>query len=103
MAAAREGKPLRNGIPHHGMLVLVGSQYLILFGIWIAEVVVTISMNMESGALAFGITRVVTNFLLVGAIWLFCRIERGYSTRIDVNLSFSEDDKSVGKSPLMAH
>ncbi|MFA6569188.1 MAG: MFS transporter [Victivallales bacterium] len=98
MSAAREGKPLRNGIPHHGMLVLVGSQYLILFGIWIAEVVVTISMNMESATLAFGITRVVTNFLLVGVIWLFCRIERGYSTRIDVNLSVLEDDRALVKS-----
>ena len=92
IAAARTGKPLRNGIPHHGVLMLVGSQYLLLFGIWIAEIVVSISMNMETGALAFGITRVVTNFLLVGAVWLFCRIERGYSTRIDTFLSISADD-----------
>jgi hypothetical protein len=102
MAAAREGKPLRNGIPHHGMLLLVGIKYLILFAIWIAEVVVTISMDMQTGALAFGITRVVTNFLLIGAIWLFCRIERGYSTRIDVSLSVSEDDELGKTSPSMA-
>ena len=82
MLAAREGRPLHNGIPHHGMLVLVGSQYLILFGIWLGEVVVAISMDMEAGAVAFGITRVLTNFLLIGAIWLLCRIERGYSTQI---------------------
>ncbi|HCE44031.1 MAG TPA: hypothetical protein DET40_10825 [Lentisphaeria bacterium] len=102
IAAAREGRPLRNGIPHHGVLLLVGSQYFLLFGIWIAEVVVSISMNMETGALAFGITRVATNFLLVGAIWLICRIERGYSTQIDVNLSVSEDAESGEKSPATA-
>lgn len=83
IAAARDGKLLRNGIPHHGVMLLVGSQYLVLFGIWIAEVVVSISMQMESGALAFGITRVVTNVLLIGAIWLLCRIERGFSVRVD--------------------
>ncbi|MEI8078944.1 MAG: MFS transporter, partial [bacterium] len=92
MAAARAGQPLRNGIPHHGVLLLVGSQYLILFGIWIAEVVAAISLKLETGALAFGITRVVTNFLLVGAIWLLCRIERGYSTQLDRYLSLSDDD-----------
>jgi hypothetical protein len=79
------------------MLVLVGIQYFILLGIWIAEVTVTISMNMEEGTLAFGIARIVTNFLLVGALWLLCRIERGYSTHIDVNLSVSEDDVESGE------
>jgi MFS family permease len=92
IAAAQEGRPLRNGIPHHGVLLLVGSQYLILFAIWIAETVVSVSMNMETGAIAFGITRIVTNFLLIGAIWLFCRIERGYSNQIDTFLSMSADD-----------
>jgi hypothetical protein len=92
IAAARAGNPLHNGIPHHGVLLLVGSQYLILFGIWIAEIVVSVSMNMEIGAIAFGIARVVTNFLLIGAIWLICRIERGYSTQIDTFLSVSADD-----------
>jgi len=95
IAAAQAGKHLRNGIPHHGVLLLVGSQYLILFGIWIAEIVVSISMNMETGTLAFGIVRVITNFLLVGVIWLFCRIERGYSTKIDTFLSLSENDKKT--------
>ncbi|OGV40706.1 MAG: hypothetical protein A2X48_22580 [Lentisphaerae bacterium GWF2_49_21] len=102
IAAAHEGKSLRNGIPHHGVLLLVGSKYLLLFGIWIVEVVVSVSMDMETGALAFGITRVVTNFLLLGAIWLLCRIERGYSTRIDINLSVSEDDEFNEKSPVTA-
>ncbi|MFA6102275.1 MAG: MFS transporter [Victivallaceae bacterium] len=95
IAAARTGKPLRNGIPHHGVLMLVGSQYLLLLGIWIAEVVVSISMNMETGAIAFGITRVITNFMLIGAIWLLCRIERGYSTRINTFLSISADNMEM--------
>jgi hypothetical protein len=98
IAAARAGSPLRNGIPHHGVLLLVGIQYFILLAMWAVQVVVSISMNMETGALAFGITQVVTNFLLVGAIWLFCRIERGYSVKIDTFLSISADDMEAGQA-----
>jgi MFS family permease len=92
--AARNGRPLRNGIPHHGMLLLVASKYFILFGIWIAEVVVTVNMNMQGGALAFGIARIVTNFLLIGAIWLICRIERGFSTAIDEKPYLSSESRT---------
>ncbi|MCX6984317.1 MAG: hypothetical protein NT118_06125, partial [Lentisphaerae bacterium] len=34
IAAARAGSPLRNGIPHHGVLLLVGIQYFILLAMW---------------------------------------------------------------------
>ncbi|MEI6423642.1 MAG: MFS transporter, partial [Lentisphaerota bacterium] len=33
VAAAKEGSPLRNGIPHHGMLILLGSKFLLAVGI----------------------------------------------------------------------
>ena len=96
MDAAKDGRPLRNGIPHHGMLLLVGSQYLLLFGIWIAEVVVTVNMNMQGSALAFGIARVITNFLLIGSIWLICRIERGFSVNIDEEFIVTEAGQLEG-------
>jgi len=94
MSAAKAGLPLANGIPHHGMLMLVTSKYFLLFGIWIAEVVVTLGMDMQGGTLAFGIARVITNLLLIGALWLICRIERGYSCQIDVKLASPENDEA---------
>lgn len=92
MAAAAQGAPLRYGIPHHGMLLLLGIQYLLMVGIWIAEVVLTVSLRLESGALAFGLAKIVANAMLVSGIWLICRIERGYSTTIDSYLVDKQDE-----------
>lgn len=35
MAAANEGASLRNGIPHHGMLIILGIKTLLSFGVWV--------------------------------------------------------------------
>ena len=101
-AAAKDGSPLRNGIPHHGMLIILGSKFLLAVGVWVCQVLVTVTLNMESGAIVFGIANGITNFLLIGTLYLMCRIERGYSTSIDVKLSVSEDDKVTEESPETA-
>jgi len=38
---------------------------------------------METGAVVFGLGNVLTNFLLIGCVWLMCRVERGYSVTLD--------------------
>ena len=83
MTAAKADSPLRNGIPHHGMLIILGSKFLLAVGIWICQVLVTIYLNMESGAIVFGIANGITNFLLTGTLYLMCRIERGFSVTVD--------------------
>ena len=83
VAAAKEGSPLRNGIPHHGMLILLGSKFLLAVGIWVCQVLVTVSLNMEGGSIVFGIANGLTNFLLIGTLYLMCRIERGFSVTVD--------------------
>ncbi len=83
MAAAQAGLPLRNGIPHHGMMIVLGSKFLFAGGIWVCQVMVTVSLNMEQGAVAFGIANALVNFLLIGALYLMCRVERGYSITVD--------------------
>jgi MFS family permease len=83
VAAAKAGSPLRNGIPHHGMLIILGSKFLFAVGIWVCQVLVTVSLNMESGAIVFGIANGITNFLLIGTLYLMCRIERGFSITVD--------------------
>ena len=102
VTAAKTGSPLRNGIPHHGMLIILGSKFLLAVGVWVCQVLVTVTLNMESGAIVFGIANGITNFLLIGTLYLMCRIERGYSTSIDVKLSVSEDDKVTEESPETA-
>ena len=55
MAAARNGLPLRNGIPHHGMLIILGSKFLLTVGVWVCQVVSAVVLNLELGAIVFGI------------------------------------------------
>ncbi|MFA6478188.1 MAG: MFS transporter [Victivallaceae bacterium] len=83
MAAAKDGSPLRNGIPHHGMLIILGSKFLLAVGVWICQVLVTVSLNMENGSIVFGVANGLTNFLLIGTLFLMCRIERGFSITVD--------------------
>ncbi len=83
MAAARDKKPLRNGLPHHGVLIVIGSNFLLAIGIWICQVFSALYLNLENGAITFGIANGITNFLIIGALYLICRIERGFSTAID--------------------
>jgi hypothetical protein len=83
IAAAKTGASLRNGIPHHGMMIILGSKFILAVGVWICQVLVTVSLNMEGGAIVFGIANGITNFLLIGILYLMCRIERGFSETVD--------------------
>jgi len=83
VVAAKAGLPLRNGIPHHGILIILGSKFLLAVGVWICQVLVTVALNMESGAIVFGIANGLVNFLLIGTLYLMCRIERGFSVTVD--------------------
>jgi len=92
MARAQRGERLRNGIPHHGMLIILGSQYLPALGLWVFQVVIAINLKMEHGAIVFGIANVITNLLLVGAIRLLAGTERGYAVRIDSFLATAPEE-----------
>jgi hypothetical protein len=81
--AAQNGLPLKNGIPHHGMMVIFSSKFLLAIGIWVFQVVVAINLNMEHGAIVFGLASAATNFLLIGTVYLLCKMERGYSNVVD--------------------
>jgi Na+/melibiose symporter-like transporter len=87
MARVRAHEPLRNGIPHHGVLLVMSIKYLVVQCIWVCQVVVTVNMKLESSAIVFTLASLIVDVMLVGAVHLLCRIERGNSTTLDVNLS----------------
>jgi hypothetical protein len=95
--AAKNGLPLKNGIPHHGMLIIFASKFLIAIGLWVAQVIVCLVINLESGAIVFGLANAITNFILIGTVYLLCRIERGNSTVVDEKL---EADPDLTPSPV---
>ncbi len=91
--AARNGLPLKNGIPHHGMLIVFAAKFLLAVGIWVFQVIVSVNLNMESGAVIFSIANAITNFLLIGTVYLLCRIERGNSNVVDEVPEIQTDSK----------
>ncbi|MFA6104615.1 MAG: hypothetical protein WC721_20670, partial [Victivallaceae bacterium] len=84
MARAHNGTMPRNGIPHHGMLIVAGATYLLALGLWVTQVIITVNLNMETGAIVFSIANAITSFMIIGMIQIMCRVERCYSTTIDV-------------------
>ncbi len=90
MNRAINGEPLQNGIPHHGVFIFVAGKFLLVLGLWFVQIVVTINLNMELGAIIFTTANIVTDFFLIGAVQLLSRIERGFSTTIDKNLAETE-------------
>jgi MFS family permease len=85
MERARKCEPLLRGIPHHGMMMIVGIKFLLALSLWIAQIIITISMNMEFGAIIFGVANIITNFMLIGLIQLMSYVEKGFSMTIDEN------------------
>lgn len=102
MRAVRNNTALHNGIPHHGNLMSVAVTFLVALALWITQVVTAVNLHLETGAIAFGIANVTINFLLIGGVWLMCRIERGYSTRLDTFLSLPADDPTATGVPRQA-
>ncbi len=82
VSAQAAGAP-RWGIPHHGMMVVLGAKFILVAATFCGQVAVTIVLQMERGAIVFGLANGITNVLLVGMIYLLCRVERGFSTTVD--------------------
>ena len=80
-------EPLHNGIPHHGVLMFAGTQFLLAVGLWVAQIIVSISIKQEMSAIVFGGANVITNFLLIGAVWLFTKVERGHLVTLNKALA----------------
>lgn len=94
MELAENGKAIHNGIPHHGVMMIVAIKFLLLAGLWVVKIILMANLKMETGAIIFGIDNVVTNFMLIGAVWFLARVERGYSMQADIKLVVAEDDKA---------
>ena len=87
MGRIRNHQAPRNGLPHHGMLIVLGASFLLGSGMWLVQVILTINLGMNTEAIVFGVANVVTNFLLVGCVRLFVSIERGHLLTLDEALA----------------
>lgn len=87
MQRIHSGRTPLNGLPHHGMLMVISIKFLLAVGLWIAQVIIAVNMNMNFEAVIFGLGNVVTNFMLISCVWLFTRIERGNLVTLDKALA----------------
>jgi hypothetical protein len=51
------------------------------------QVIVSINLSKQLDAVIFTVASIIVNFLVIGAVWVLCRVERGFSVTIDRNLS----------------
>jgi hypothetical protein len=51
------------------------------------QVIVSINLSEQMDAVIFTVASIIVNFLVIGAVWVLCRVERGFSVTIDRNLA----------------
>ena len=79
----KEGLPPRNGIPHHGILFMVGVCFLLLFGCCVFQ-------SWKLAAVEFGTLSArmwcfesLITLLLIAGVYLYTRVERGFSNQVE--------------------
>ncbi len=91
LARVRNHEQPRNGIPHHGVLLVTAVQFLLALGLWACQVVVAVKLDMQQAATIFTAANVICNFILTGSVHLLCWVERGYSLQIDTTPAHAHD------------
>lgn len=83
IASAREGRSPRNGILHHGMLIMIGCKFLLFAGLGVCQVFCALHLDMEEESVVFGVANALINLMLILACRVMCRVERGFSVTVD--------------------
>jgi len=87
MQRARNNEPLRNGIPHHGVLLVISIQSVLAIGLWVVQVLVSVNRGDQNSAVVFGAANVITNVMLIAGVQLMARVERGHLMTLDEMIS----------------
>lgn len=92
IALAKAGKMPVNGLPHHGMMLVFATKFLLTLGLVLAQFGVSIHLDNGFYVLLFALSNVVTNFLLIICTFTAIKMEKGYSVKVD------EDSVAVWKN-----
>jgi len=83
MKRNRENLTPLHGIPHHGVLIVVGITYFSELIIWLIQIIMPINEHEEKSAIVFGIAHVLVVLMLTGAVFILSRAERNYPVSMD--------------------
>lgn len=79
----RAGETPRNGIPHHGILVLKSGALLLLLGIWFGKTIAAVNAGLEGGVLVLGGANLLTNMVFIVSFLVLRKMERGHEPMLD--------------------
>ena len=83
VALCADGKPAKNGIPHHGVFFIKAMVLLLGVPVAIGTMIVAIYNHLHVGVMVFGIASQVTNAMAMLAVLILRRLERGSDPMLD--------------------
>lgn len=78
----RRGEPPKNGLPHHGLLMIFAATHLLLFACTVYQSWMTAVPEDGTGSGWMWFYQMMVNAVLVALLYLYLRIERGFSTTL---------------------
>jgi len=83
VARCAAGEPITNGIPHHGIFFVKACVLLLALPVGVGTMVVAINNEIHLGVLVFGIASQFTNMMVIVAVLILRRLERGYDPMLN--------------------
>ena len=83
VARCLDRQPPLDGIPHHGVFFIKSCALLLTFFAWIGMTIMAVRDGLQVGVMVLGIGNLVTNALLIGAVLVLRRLERGYDPMLN--------------------
>lgn len=83
LARCAAGEPIRNGIPHHGVFFVKASAMLLGVAVSIGTLIVAVRTGLQVGVLVFAISSQLNNAMVIVAVLILRRLERGYDPMLN--------------------
>lgn len=91
MQRAKNGEEMHNGLPHHGLMIVIAVKFLMAVFLWAVQLWVSLKFRNDTWATVFALGNVVTNLLICFCTWILVRLERGFTPQIHLDeISFQK-------------
>ena len=102
VARCLAGEKPRDGIPHHGVFLLKACALLLIFFAWVGMTIMAVRGGLQGGVMVFGIGNLITNALVIAAVLVLRRIERGYDPMLNYDGRKEEFAAMIADKPQIA-
>jgi len=106
VARCEAGKPMQAGIPHHGIFFVKACVLFLGMPVGIGMLIVAIRNGLHTGVIVFSIAGQINNAMVIVAVLILRRIERGYDPMLNYDgrkvESNALENADVGEQILVA-